>query len=85
VRSRLQICRNFELLKEVGKTRKPVLLKRGMPTPSRISAVGRICYSEGNHNCICASGGYALLRMRAFYLDISAVPVIKKKLSHLPS
>jgi 3-deoxy-7-phosphoheptulonate synthase len=76
---------NFELLKEVGKTRKPVLLKRGMASTIKdflLSA--EYVISEGNHNCIlCERGIRTFEDSTRFTLDISAVPVIKK-LSHLP-
>ena len=76
---------NFELLKEVGKTKKPVLLKRGMASTIKdflLSA--EYVISEGNHNCIlCERGIRTFEDATRFTLDISAVPVIKK-LSHLP-
>ncbi len=76
---------NFELLKEVGKTRKPVLLKRGMASTIKdflLSA--EYIVSEGNHNIIlCERGIRTFEDATRFTLDISAVPVIKK-LSHLP-
>ena len=76
---------NFELLKEVGKTRKPVLLKRGMASTIKdflLSA--EYVISEGNHNCIlCERGIRTFEDSTRFTLDVSAVPVIKK-LSHLP-
>lgn len=76
---------NFELLKEVGKTRKPVLLKRGMASTIKdflLSA--EYVISEGNHNVIlCERGIRTFEDSTRFTLDISAVPVIKK-LSHLP-
>ena len=76
---------NFELLKEVGKTKKPVLLKRGMASTIKdflLSA--EYIFSEGNHNVIlCERGIRTFEDSTRFTLDISAVPVIKK-LSHLP-
>ena len=76
---------NFELLKEVGKTKKPVLLKRGMASTIKdflLSA--EYVISEGNPNCIlCERGIRTFEDATRFTLDISAVPVIKK-LSHLP-
>ncbi|MBI4432485.1 MAG: 3-deoxy-7-phosphoheptulonate synthase [Candidatus Omnitrophica bacterium] len=76
---------NFELLKEVGKTRKPVLLKRGMAnTIKDFLLSAEYIISEGNHNCIlCERGIRTFEDTTRFTLDISAVPVIKK-LSHLP-
>lgn len=76
---------NFELLKEVGKTRKPVLLKRGMAnTIKDFLLSAEYIISEGNPNCIlCERGIRTFEDATRFTLDISAVPVIKK-LSHLP-
>ncbi len=76
---------NFELLKEVGKTKKPILLKRGMASTIKdflLSA--EYVISEGNHNIIlCERGIRTFEDATRFTLDISAVPVIKK-LCHLP-
>ena len=76
---------NFELLKEVGKTKKPVLLKRGMASTIKdflLSA--EYIISEGNHSVmLCERGIRTFEDSTRFTLDISAVPVIKK-LSHLP-
>ncbi len=76
---------NFELLKEVGKTKKPVLLKRGMAnTIKDFLLSAEYIFSEGNHNVIlCERGIRTFEDATRFTLDISAVPVIKK-LSHLP-
>jgi 3-deoxy-7-phosphoheptulonate synthase len=76
---------NFELLKEVGKTKKPVLLKRGMAnTIKDFLLSAEYVFSEGNHNVIlCERGIRTFEDSTRFTLDISAVPVIKK-LSHLP-
>ena len=76
---------NFELLKEVGKTKKPVLLKRGMAnTIKDFLLSAEYVFSEGNHNVIlCERGIRTFEDATRFTLDISAVPVIKK-LSHLP-
>ena len=76
---------NFELLKEVGKTKKPVLLKRGMAsTVKDFLLSAEYVISEGNHNCIlCERGIRTFENSTRFTLDISAVPVIKR-LSHLP-
>ncbi len=76
---------NFNLLKEVGKTKKPVLLKRGMSnTIKEFLLAAEYIMSEGNHNVILCERG-----MRTFEtetrnsLDINAVPLLKE-LSHLP-
>jgi 3-deoxy-7-phosphoheptulonate synthase len=76
---------NFELLKEVGKTRKPVLLKRGMAnTVKDFLLSAEYVFSEGNHNVIlCERGIRTFEDSTRFTLDISVVPVIRK-LSHLP-
>ena len=76
---------NFELLKEVGKTRKPILLKRGMAnTIKDFLLSAEDIFSEGNHNVmLCERGIRTFEDSTRFTLDISAVPVIKK-LSHLP-
>lgn len=76
---------NFELLKEVGKTKKPVLLKRGMAnTIKDFLLSAEYVISEGNENLIlCERGIRTFEDATRFTLDISAVPVIKK-LSHLP-
>lgn len=76
---------NFNLLKEVGKTRKPVLLKRGMSnTIKEFLMSAEYILSEGNFNVIlCERGIRTFEDSTRFTLDISAVPVIKN-LSHLP-
>ncbi len=76
---------NFELLKEVGKTKKPILLKRGMAnTIKDFLLSAEYILSEGNHNVmLCERGIRTFEDSTRFTLDISAVPVIKK-LSHLP-
>jgi len=76
---------NFNLLKEVGKTKKPVLLKRGMSnTVKEFLMSAEYILSEGNFNVIlCERGIRTFEDSTRFTLDISAVPVIKN-LSHLP-
>lgn len=76
---------NFPLLKEVGKTKKPVLLKRGGgSTIEELLMSAEYILSEGNHNVILCERG---IRTYETYtrntLDLNAIPVIKK-LSHLP-
>ena len=76
---------NFELLKEVGKSGKPVLLKRGQSTTidEWLNAAEYIM-SEGNYNVVlCERGIRTFETATRNTLDISAVPVIKSK-SHLP-
>ena len=76
---------NFELLKEVGKMSKPVLLKRGLcATCEEWLMAAEYIMSEGNQNVILCERG---IRTSETYtrntLDVSAIPVIKQK-SHLP-
>ncbi|TVP90315.1 3-deoxy-7-phosphoheptulonate synthase, partial [Alkalibacterium sp.] len=76
---------NFDLLKEVGKTNKPVLLKRGLSaTYKEWLMSAEYIMSEGNDNVIlCERGVRTFEPETRNTLDIQAVPVIKK-LSHLP-
>jgi 3-deoxy-7-phosphoheptulonate synthase len=76
---------NFNLLKEVGKTRKPVLLKRGMSnTIKEFLMSAEYILSEGNFNVIlCERGIRTFEDSTRFTMDLSAVPVVKS-LSHLP-
>lgn len=76
---------NFTLLREVGKTGKPVLLKRGAgSTIEELLMSAEYILSEGNRNVIlCERGIRTLETYTRNTLDLSAVPVIKK-LSHLP-
>ena len=76
---------NFNLLKEVGKTKKPILLKRGMMTKvSELLMSAEYIMSEGNPNVIlCERGIRTFEDSTRNTLDISIVPVIKE-LSHLP-
>lgn len=76
---------NFELLKEVGKTKKPILLKRGLAnTIKDFLLSAEYIVSEGNPNIIlCERVIRTFEDSTRFTLDISAVPVIKR-LSHLP-
>ena len=76
---------NFDLLKEVGRSKKPVLLKRGMSnTIKEFLMSAEYIMSEGNFKVIlCERGIRTFEDATRFTLDISAVPVIKS-LSHLP-
>ena len=76
---------NFNLLKEVGQSKKPVLLKRGMSSTIKdLLMSAEYILSEGNFNVIlCERGIRTFEDHTRFTLDISAVPVIKN-LSHLP-
>ena len=76
---------NFELLKELGKTRKPILLKRGLSaTIEEWLMSAEYIMSEGNDNVIlCERGIRTFEQYTRNTLDLSAIPVVKK-LSHLP-
>jgi len=76
---------NFDLLKEVGRSKKPVLLKRGMSnTIMEFLMSAEYILSEGNFKVIlCERGIRTFEDTTRFTLDISAVPVVKS-LSHLP-
>ncbi|MDP6685513.1 MAG: 3-deoxy-7-phosphoheptulonate synthase, partial [Candidatus Omnitrophota bacterium] len=76
---------NFNLLKEVGLSKKPVLLKRGISaTIKEFLMSAEYVLANGNFNCIlCERGIRTFEDATRFTLDLSAVPVIKK-LSHLP-
>ncbi len=76
---------NFSLLKMVGKTKKPVLLKRGMSTTiDEFLMSAEYILSEGNSNIIlCERGIRTFETSTRNTLDISAVPVLKSK-THLP-
>jgi 3-deoxy-7-phosphoheptulonate synthase len=76
---------NFNLLKEVGLTKKPVLLKRGMSsTVKELLMSAEYILSEGNFNVVlCERGIRTFEDATRNTLDISAVPVVKQ-LSHLP-
>src|SRR5438132_5516172 len=76
---------NFNLLRELGKVRKPVLLKRGIAaTIEELLLSAEYILAGGNYNVILCERG---IRTFEIYtrntLDIAAIPVIKK-LSHLP-
>ena len=76
---------NFNLLKEVGLCKKPVLLKRGISaTVKEFLMSAEYILSNGNFNCIlCERGIRTFEDATRFTLDLNAVPLIKK-LSHLP-
>ncbi|WP_163192691.1 3-deoxy-7-phosphoheptulonate synthase [Clostridium thermarum] len=76
---------NFDLLREVGKTDKPILLKRGLSaTIEELLMSAEYIMSEGNENVIlCERGIRTFETYTRNTLDLSAVLVIKK-LSHLP-
>jgi len=76
---------NFTLLKELGKARKPVLLKRGISaTIEEWLLSAEYVLSGGNMNVmLCERGIRTFESYTRNTLDISAIPVVKK-LSHLP-
>ena len=76
---------NFDLLKEVGKTRKPILLKRGLAnTFQELLMSAEYIMSEGNPNVIlCERGIRTYETFTRNTLDLSAVPVLHQ-LTHLP-
>ncbi len=76
---------NFELLKELGKTKKPILLKRGLAnTMKELLMSAEYIMAGGNENIIlCERGIRTFETYTRNTLDISAVPLLKE-LSHLP-
>ncbi len=76
---------NFDLLKELGKTQKPILLKRGLAnTLQELLMSAEYIMSEGNENVIlCERGIRTFETYTRNTLDLSAVPVLHE-LSHLP-
>ena len=76
---------NFDLLKEIGKTKKPVLLKRGLAnTLQELLMSAEYIMSEGNENVIlCERGIRTFETYTRNTLDVSAVPALHE-LSHLP-
>ncbi len=76
---------NFDLLQELGRTKKPILLKRGLAnTLQELLMSAEYIMSEGNENIILCERG---IRTYETYtrntLDLSAVPVLHQ-LTHLP-
>jgi len=76
---------NFNLLRELGKQRKPVLLKRGIAaTIEELLLSAEYILSGGNYDVIlCERGIRTFETYTRNTMDISAIPVVKK-LSHLP-
>lgn len=76
---------NFDLLKELGKIRKPILLKRGLSaTIEELLMSAEYIMAGGNENVIlCERGIRTFENYTRNTLDLSAIPAIKK-LSHLP-
>lgn len=76
---------NFDLLKELGKTKKPILLKRGLAnTLQELLMSAEYIMSEGNENIIlCERGIRTYETATRNTLDLSCVPLLHE-LSHLP-
>ena len=76
---------NFELLKEAGRTDKPILLKRGLSaTIEEFIYAAEYIASQGNRNIIlCERGIRTYEKATRNTLDISAVPILKQG-THLP-
>ena len=76
---------NFDLLQELGRTNKPILLKRGLAnTLQELLMSAEYIMSEGNENIIlCERGIRSFETCTRNTLDLSAVPVLHE-LSHLP-
>ncbi|SHH99788.1 3-deoxy-D-arabinoheptulosonate-7-phosphate synthase [Clostridium collagenovorans DSM 3089] len=76
---------NFDLLKALGKTNKPILLKRGLSsTIEELLMSAEYIMAGGNENVIlCERGIRTFEKYTRNTLDLSAIPAIKK-LSHLP-
>jgi 3-deoxy-7-phosphoheptulonate synthase len=76
---------NFDLLKELGKTKKPILLKRGLAnTLQELLMSAEYIMSEGNENVmLCERGIRTFETYTRNTLDLSAVSVLHE-LSHLP-
>jgi len=76
---------NFDLLKEVGRINKPVILKRGMSaTINEWLMAAEYIAAGGNHNIIFCERG--IRTFETYYrnvLDVTAIPVLKKE-THLP-
>jgi 3-deoxy-7-phosphoheptulonate synthase len=76
---------NFSLLKRAGRSRRPVLLKRGMSaTVEELLMAAEYVMSEGNYNVVlCERGVRTFADHTRNTLDLSVVPAVQR-LSHLP-
>ena len=76
---------NFSLLKRIGKSKRPILLKRGiMTTITEFLMSAEYCLSEGSRQVIlCERGIRTFEDATRNTLDLSAVPVLKER-THLP-
>lgn len=78
-------CQNYQLLEEVGRTDKPVMLKRGMAiTYEEWLLLAEYILAQGNQQVmLCERGIRGFEKYTRNTLDLTAVPVVKD-LSHLP-
>ena len=78
-------AQNFNLLDEVGKIRKPVLLKRGFASSYEewLLAAEYVLYGGNSQVILCERGIRTFESSTRFTMDVAAIPVIKG-LSHLP-
>ena len=76
---------NFSLLKRVGRSKRPVLLKRGISaTLDEFLMAAEYVMSEGNYNVIlCERGVRTFNNYTRFTMDLSTIPEVKR-VSHLP-
>ena len=76
---------NFNLLLEVGKTDKPVFIKRGLAASiTELLMSAEYVLSQGNHRVmLCERGIRTFADEVRFTLDVSAIPVLQER-SHLP-
>lgn len=76
---------NYSLLKRAGRSRRPVLLKRGMSsTLAELLSAAEYIMAEGNHEVIlCERGIRTYSDHSRFTLDLSAIPELRR-LTHLP-
>jgi len=76
---------NYSLLRAVGKSKKPILLKRGISaTLEEFFMAAEYIMAEGNYNIVlCERGIRTFTQHNRFTLDIGIIPTVKQ-LSHLP-
>jgi 3-deoxy-7-phosphoheptulonate synthase len=76
---------NFDLLKDLGKVRKPVLLKRGLAaTIEELLLAAEYVMSHGNPNVILCERGIRTFETKTRNtFDVGAIPVLKRE-THLP-
>ena len=76
---------NYSLLDEVGDSRKPVMVKRGMAAPYEewLLAAEYVLARGNDQVMLCERGIRGFEQFTRFTLDVAAIPVIKR-LSHLP-